>query len=193
MMVFLAGPTDVGSGGCANLPCVGPTADVESTSVTEFNRLDPRVVSLWRVQAAISWATLLLLIGIPAGIGFLLMEFPAARPLVAIAYGMLVLIAIFFVVVIPSRRYRYWLWRVDGRVIEIRRGRLFRAAHLIPLSRLQHVDLQSDPIERMFGLSTLVLHTAGTHQASLSLSGLATGDAEALRDRLVVLGEDDAV
>lgn len=162
-------------------------------AVPEFKRLDPKVVTLWRVQAAISWATLLVLLSIPVALVFFLVEFPAARPLSVIAWGVLALLAIFFVVVVPGRRYRYWLWRIDGRVIEIRRGRLFRAAHLIPLSRLQHVDLQSDPIERMFGLSTLVLHTAGTHQASLSLSGLATPEAEALRDRLVVLGEDDAV
>lgn len=159
----------------------------------EFHHLDPKVVALWRVQAAISWATMLVLLAIPAALVGFLTEFPGARGLAAVAWGLVLLLAVYFVAIVPGRRYRWSLWRVDGRVVEIRRGRVFRSAHLIPLSRLQHVDLQSDPFERMFGLSTLVLHTAGTHQASLSLSGLATKDAEGLRDRLVVLGEDDAV
>ena len=39
-------------------------------------------------------------------------------------------------------------------------------------------------MQRPFGLATLILHTAGTHGASVQLPGLALADAEAMRDRI---------
>ena len=62
-----------------------------------------------------------------------------------------------------------------------------------PLNRLQHVDLQRGPLERMYGLASLVLYTAGTSSASISIPGLAAAEAERLRDHLVAIGGDDAV
>jgi hypothetical protein len=47
-------------------------------------------------------------------------------------------------------------------------------------------------VERSFGLSTLVVHTAGTHHASIHLAGLHQGTAEAVRDFLIT-GAEDAV
>ena len=48
----------------------------------------------------------------------------------------------------------------------------------------QHLDLKRGPLERAFGLATLVIHTAGTRMAAVSVSGLRGEDAERLRDRL---------
>lgn len=39
-------------------------------------------------------------------------------------------------------------------------------------------------MERFFGLATLTLHTAGTHNASVSLPGLAEADALAIRETI---------
>ena len=62
-------------------------------------------------------------------------------------------------------------------------------------SRVQHIDLQRGPVERRFGLSTLVIHTAGTRHNAVSTSGLDADDAEALRDHLarwIERDDDDA-
>jgi membrane protein YdbS with pleckstrin-like domain len=93
----------------------------------------------------------------------------------------------------PARAYRSWGYRVEDRVLEIRSGVWFRVIRLLPLSRLQHVDLHRGPIERAHGLASLTLHTAGTREASLGIPGLADADAERLRDLLVTAGGDDAV
>jgi membrane protein YdbS with pleckstrin-like domain len=45
----------------------------------------------------------------------------------------------------------------------------------------------------MYGLASLVLHTAGTHSANILIPGLDAGEAVRLRDRLVEIGGDDAV
>jgi len=78
-------------------------------------------------------------------------------------------------------------------VLETRSGRVFQRARLLPLSRLQHVDIESGPLERMFGLAALVLHTAGTHSANIRIPGLEAVEAARLRDHLIEIGGDDAV
>jgi membrane protein YdbS with pleckstrin-like domain len=45
----------------------------------------------------------------------------------------------------------------------------------------------------MYGLASLVLHTAGTHSASIRIPGLDAEYAVRLRDHLVEIGGDDAV
>ena len=48
--------------------------------------------------------------------------------------------------------------------IEIRRGRLVRVRTIVPFGRVQHIDVAQGPIQRPFGLGTLILHTAGTQR-----------------------------
>jgi membrane protein YdbS with pleckstrin-like domain len=55
----------------------------------------------------------------------------------------------------------------------------------VPRSRVQHLDIERGPIERHFGLATLILHTAGTRRQAIRQSGLPDADAVALRDALV--------
>ena len=50
---------------------------------------------------------------------------------------------------------------------------------------MQHLDIERGPIERHFGLATLIVHTAGTRQHALRQSGLLDAEAVALRDALV--------
>ena len=50
--------------------------------------------------------------------------------------------------------------------------------------RVQHIDVTRGPLERYFGLATLVLHTAGTHNASIRISGLGEDDALAMRETI---------
>jgi membrane protein YdbS with pleckstrin-like domain len=78
-------------------------------------------------------------------------------------------------------------------VLLIRKGVWFRSIKLLPLPRLQHVDVKRGPLQRHFGLATLVMHTAGTHAASIEVPGLDADEALRLRDRLVAAGGDDGV
>jgi membrane protein YdbS with pleckstrin-like domain len=93
----------------------------------------------------------------------------------------------------PPVRHRHIRYRVDERGIRIRRGVFWRSETFVPKSRVQHTDVSRGPIERSLGLATLIIHTAGTEQASVSLSGLPHADAYRIRDFLIEGGEDDAV
>ncbi|HVK02397.1 MAG TPA: PH domain-containing protein [Armatimonadaceae bacterium] len=159
-----------------------------------FTPLDPRVVSLWRLDNAVGYGILLLLSG--AGAFFLGRAIgPVAWPWLAVAWGALALWSAFMTMRHPTLAYAASGYLLEERVLLIRRGVWWQTIQFLPLSRLQHVDLNRGPFERRYGLASLVLHTAGTHAASLQIPGLDADEAVRLRDQLVATGAggDDAV
>jgi len=93
----------------------------------------------------------------------------------------------------PDIAYRHSSYRVDELGIEIRKGVYWRAITNVPRSRIQHTDVSQGPLERRFGLGTLVIHTAGTMNARVTLAGLEHGTARRIRTHLIPSVESDAV
>src|SRR5580704_10237160 len=89
------------------------------------------------------------------------------------------------------RRYRAWGYaeRVDDLLV--RRGVMIRRLTVVPYGRMQFVDVTAGPVDRLFGLATLQLHTASA-RSDARIPGLDTAEAERLRDRLAALGEAKA-
>ena len=85
----------------------------------------------------------------------------------------------------PAIAYRHAFYRVDDLGIEIRRGVYFREVINVPRSRVQHTDVSQGPLERRFGLGTLVIHTAGTANSEVTLTGLEHALAGRIRDHLL--------
>lgn len=67
-------------------------------------------------------------------------------------------------------RHRDWL--------KVERGLLWHQQILIPRRQIQYVRLRQDPLERLFGLNTLVFMTPG---GRVCLRGLEKDEAEHLR------------
>jgi len=93
---------------------------------------------------------------------------------------------------VRRRRVR---WQLDAQGLGVRRGRLWQHETRVPASRVQHLDLRRGPIERLAGLATLVVHTAGSRFSAVAIEGLAVADAQRLRDRLArqLDADDDAL
>ena len=83
------------------------------------------------------------------------------------------------------RSWRFTAWRLDALGLRVRRGRWFQSETLVPRSRVQHLDFERGPIERRYGLATLVIHTAGTRMHALRQAGFLEADALALREALI--------
>jgi membrane protein YdbS with pleckstrin-like domain len=156
----------------------------------EFRSLDPRVIKLWRVRHAIVSAVLLGAATV-AVLSVGLATESWLWPIVGWQLLLVLRLVLFFWY--PRRAYQSWGYRIDSKVLETRRGIWFKVFQLLPLSRLQHVDLHSGPVERSFGLASLLLHTAGTQHASIIIPGLDAREAARLRDELVAIGGDDGV
>ena len=102
--------------------------------------------------------------------------------------GMVLVPAAFFTIlqvfVLPNRIYRRWGYDMGDEQLRVLRGFLWRTDTIVPFNRIQHIDVAQGPLQRMFGLSTLIVHTAGTHNSIVTLPGLATADAEDMRETI---------
>lgn len=156
-----------------------------------YQPLDPRSLRLWQVTDGIAWG-IVLLIAVGAGTAMAFYN-PRALPWVIAAWLCIPAVAAWNIFYFHPRNYRAWGYHLDGRVLLIRSGVWFRTIKLLPLPRLQHVDVKRGPLQRRFGLATLVLHTAGTQAASIEVPGLDADEATRLRDHLVAAGGDDGV
>lgn len=175
----------------ASAPLAEPEAEAAANQAVEFVPLDPAAISLWRIHSIIGSAILLGLAALPVIIVGLNVK--GAWPWALGAWLALAALRLFLLIWYPPRLYRSWGYAITEHVLEMKSGVVIKVTRLLPLNRLQHVDLRQGPIERYFGLSTLMLHTAGTHQAVLEIPGLDQHVAKELRDKLVTLGGADGV
>jgi len=174
------------------------TATVESPPkfVTDGSRrqLAPEFVTAQRLVAGIVSAILILgsLITVT-----LVTLFGDWSPLQALLWFVLALLVPGTLAVLmlwwPAVSFRRIAYSVGEQGIRIERGVIWRTIASIPRSRVQHTDVSQGPIERSYGLGTLVIYTAGTQHAAVSLEGLPHTVALAIRDHLIAGGEDDAV
>jgi membrane protein YdbS with pleckstrin-like domain len=157
----------------------------------DFQPLDPRALRLWQVSVAMAYLVLLALL-LVGGLLLMWLRPSLAAPVMAV-WLFFVALAVWTILCYHPRNYRAWGYHLDRRVLLIKKGVWFRSIKLLPLPRLQHVDVKRGPLQRHFGLATLVMHTAGTHAASIEVPGLDADEALRLRDRLVAAGGDDGV
>ena len=156
-------------------------------------QLDPRWIPLQRILAAIptvvvAGASLVFAMSLWAASGILLLG--------------LLLLPVWAVVMAalawqlqrwPAVAYRFSSYRVDQAGIEIRQGVYWRTITNVPRSRVQHTDVSQGPLERRFGLGTLVIYTAGTSHSKVNVSGLAFDVARRIRAHLLPDDQSDAV
>ncbi len=150
-----------------------------------WQALPPRGAVLAGAMAGLSLLVPCLVVGISIRLGGrVALPWPATLA----AVGVLVLLLAYF----AYRRRRRVRWLLDTQGLAVRRGNLWQSETRVPASRVQHLDLRRGPLERLFGLSTLVVHTAGSRFGAVGLAGLAADDAERLRERLSrQLDQDD--
>ncbi|MFB6251877.1 MAG: PH domain-containing protein [Halobellus sp.] len=142
-----------------------------------MNRLHPRVRLLWVARALLTAA---ILGGVAAGVQFTVAPpwlpgwTPAAVFAVMAALG----------VTTSLLRYRIWRYEVREDSLYLERGVFTRVRTVVPFVRVQHVDTSRSPTERVVGLASTVVYTAGSRGADVSVPGLAYDDADGLRERL---------
>lgn len=122
-----------------------------------------------------------LLFVLPFVVVALILEFADQVPRGAFLAPVL-LLALYLILRTPLRRYHARGYQMGADRLRVVRGLVFRSDTVVPFGRVQHIDVQQGPIERAYGLGTLVLHTAGNHNASVSLPGLGHADAMAMRE-----------
>ena len=81
------------------------------------------------------------------------------------------------------KHYQAHFLQHEGLVLHS--GVWWRSESWVPIARLQHLDVRQGPVDRSFGMASLVVHTAGTHDHALHIVGLPLAYAQALREALM--------
>jgi len=153
-----------------------------------MNSLHPRIRLVWIGQAVVSAAMFALVVGVvdffTLGVGLLL---PGG-----------VFLAFFVLFAVHSLlRYRVWRYDIRDDELYLERGVFTRVKTVVPFVRIQHVDARRSPLERLTGLASTVVYTAGSRGADVTVPGLTPTGADDLQARLKRLATeaegDDAV
>ena len=152
-------------------------------------RLDPESKWLWRVQGALwsgsfalmAWMVTFILgqVASDAGASSDLSAWVGVPLWIAV-----VVLAVVLVGVVPDVRWRRWRYEIRETEVDLQRGIFYITRTLVPIARVQHVDTQQGPLERLFGLATVIFYTAAGPNR---IPALATHVAAAARDRIAEL------
>ncbi|WP_049894245.1 PH domain-containing protein [Salinarchaeum sp. Harcht-Bsk1] len=147
--------------------------------------LHPRIRTIWIVRA-LGWSLFLGAIAVGATWQWLEVTLLAPAGLAAVILVLSVTHAIF--------RYRAWQYEFREDAIYLERGVLTRVRTVVPFVRIQHVDTARGPVDRVAGLSTLVVYTAGSRGADVTIPGIEADRADEHQRRLkqlAIAAEDD--
>lgn len=139
--------------------------------------LDKGQLWVMRVQGAVAAVLLLLAGGIAEAV--LRDRFGISRGTVTLP---LLLPVVYLTLLAPGRRFRAWGYAIDADELQVRHGVWTEVHTIVPLDRIQHLDLSQGPVERAFGVCRLILHTAGTLHSQITVPGLTRPAAEKMRD-----------
>jgi uncharacterized protein len=126
---------------------------------------------------------LVLFLATCAALTWLLFEY---WPVVA-GIGVVISLIVLRLLFLP-RSLRAWGYAERADDLLVRHGLLYRRLSIVPYGRMQFVDVTAGPMERLFQLATVQLHTAAA-ATDAKIPGLPPGEAARLRDRLAALGE----
>jgi membrane protein YdbS with pleckstrin-like domain len=151
--------------------------------------LNPRVRLVWAVGAVV---TATVLGAVAAAVDRFVFE--VGVPVVAAVAGLALAAGVVHAVL----KYRVWQFEVREDDLYLERGVLTRVNTVVPFVRVQHVDTQRGPVERTLGLASVVVYTAGSRGADVTVPGLTPERADELQERLRRLAieserESDAV
>lgn len=141
-------------------------------------QLSARAVPYWRialalrlVPAAIVVTVVLLLVDVSAGV----------RVAGVVAAWVAAVTA---VLVVPPVRRRIWWYAIGEEEVDLHQGLVVVTRTVVPMVRVQHVDLHRGPLSTRMGLAEIELHTAA---GSVTIPALDRAEAERIRAQVSVL------
>jgi uncharacterized protein len=120
------------------------------------NQVSPKAVTMWRLTESLEFVASLVAVGAAY---WWFRPWPWWGVLIAAAVISFGLVGI---AVAPAYRYRFHRWEVSPIAVFTRTGWLSLETRIAPLSRVQTVDVSQGPLQRIFGLASVVVTTASS-------------------------------
>ncbi len=142
-----------------------------------FHPLERNYLLAKRISLIISFAILLL---ISTSLFIFLEEIQ--RPLILYSSLSATILLIIFSWIGTNISFSLSGYAIRDKDILVRSGWLVRKIKILPLNRVQHVSVQSGPLERKFGLASVSVFTAGTGSADFTVRGITQSRAQQIKD-----------
>lgn len=89
-----------------------------------------------------------------------------------------------FLVAYSVLRYRSWAFDLKEDHFYREHGVFKKVYSMVPHVRIQHIDTNRGPVERLLGLSTVRVYTAGSKGADIKVPGLERERAKEIQKKL---------
>jgi membrane protein YdbS with pleckstrin-like domain len=146
------------------------------------HRVDPRARRWWTARALFAVAAALAVEAVArtvTGAGW----FPTVAWVTAVAGAG-------YVWVMPRWRYRVHRWEADEQAVYTLAGWLRLEWRVAPISRIQTIDTQRSPLQRLFGLASVTVTTASS-AGPVRIEGLDAERAARLAEQLTEITQRD--
>src|SRR5699024_5985570 len=90
--------------------------------------------------------------------------------------------------ILPVYMHRTWRYRIDAQFIQLKFGFIHVHHIVIPMNRIEYVNMNDGPLLRKYNLSTI---TIGTIASTHDIPALNVQDAKNLRDQIVAYAQLD--
>ncbi|RDC58255.1 PH domain-containing protein [Pedobacter chinensis] len=155
--------------------------DLESLPKYEEIHLNKPHSDYWKI-ICINLFILFLLIGI--GGGLLIVFNQKVRPhVILIATVYVALMVIFFLLFWASFKKRGYAIRTKDVIYKS--GIIAESTTIVPLNRIQHIELNEGMLSRIYKLGSLQIFTAGGQTGHLRIAGIPIAEAKSIRDLLL--------
>ena len=161
-----------------------PTIEAIPVIPPPSQQLDPRARQLWIVEEAISVTFGLVAIG--AGAWALIRFTPLTTLWIVLAAIALGLALVGGALTTVLWRYTFWRYEIHADEVDLQHGWLVRRRQMVPMSRIQHVDSRRGPLQRRFGLASVVFYTAA---GPMEIPALSQDVADRVRTRIAELAK----
>jgi membrane protein YdbS with pleckstrin-like domain len=131
------------------------TSELPDWQAVQFEQISPKYKNVVCIRYLLFIVTLVIV----CTIVYFASEHSLPIELVRIISGIFLLLITLLVVNIWSMRY--WGYAVREKDILYQSGIFSKAVKIIPFTTVQHVDINEGALSRIFGLSSIELHTAG--------------------------------
>ncbi|SDL06461.1 hypothetical protein SAMN04488242_0005 [Tessaracoccus oleiagri] len=154
--------------------------------VERWERLSPKYLTVKLISIFIWWPILIAIL--MAALWFTLPTGWEWRSPLLVAAAVISLLWLAWRAIRAPFAFRRWGYAERDEDVYITHGLLFRQLTCVPYGRMQLVEVQAGPIDRLFGLATVQMVTASSTGA-VAIPGLDRADAEAVRDRFINRGK----
>ncbi|WP_345718659.1 PH domain-containing protein [Kineosporia mesophila] len=152
--------------------------DVFDADGAAWTPISPKLAAVRRAWLTIESVVALVVFTVPAVMFSRWFLIGTAVSIVALVWGWWLI----------GRQIRSWGYAERADDLLIRHGVMFRELVVVPYGRMQFVDVQAGPIDQVFGVAHIQLHTASAG-TDARIPGLSAAEASRLRDRLASRGE----